>query len=409
MSTVRVLIGDVRERLAEIPDGSIDLILTSPPYLALRSYLPTDHSDKAKEIGSEATPAAFIDTMLSLTVEWRRVLAPHGSLCIELGDTYSGSGGSGGDYNADGLRFGQPKFAGSADKDRASPSAWPLAKSRTLIPELYRIGLAYAINPLTGQPSPAGRWRVRQVHYHCRPNPPVGALGDKFRPSVSEWVVACTSAKRWFDLTAVRGAPEDVRDQRRRTTNGLKNREGDGAEVMTANYTERVPSHPAGAPPLDHSWLDWGDWFPAAQRTPTTPYPGAHYATFGPAVIRPFVEAMCPMQVCTTCGEPRRRIVNVQKAAERNDTTRMKATGRINGLDHPPEIGWEMHRDTLGWSDCGHDTWRNGLTLDPFVGSGTTLEVATGCGRDALGIDLDERNHELIRERVGMFLEVSDA
>ncbi len=60
----------------------------------------------------------------------------------------------------------------------------------------------------------------------------------------------------------------------------------------------------------------------------------------------------------------------------------------------------------LGWTDCGHDDWRPGLVLDPFAGSGTTLRVATGHGRDAVGIDLDERNADLARERVGMFLEL---
>src|SRR6188768_3211707 len=117
-------IGDVFERLAEIPDGSIDLIVTSPPFLALRSYLPADHPDKSKEIGSEATPADFIDTLLALTAEWGRVLAPHGSLCVELGDTYSGN---------------IPPFGATADaySKRARGSepikrygdGWPLAKS----------------------------------------------------------------------------------------------------------------------------------------------------------------------------------------------------------------------------------------------------------------------------------------
>src|SRR5690606_34628937 len=73
------LVGDVFERMAELPDGSVDLVMTSPPFLALRSYLPADHPDKGKEIGSEATPAEFIDTLLALTAEWRRLLAPHGS------------------------------------------------------------------------------------------------------------------------------------------------------------------------------------------------------------------------------------------------------------------------------------------------------------------------------------------
>jgi hypothetical protein len=48
--------------------------------------------------------AEFIDGLLSLTAEFRRVLAPHGSIAVELGDTFSGSGGAGGDYNEDGMR-----------------------------------------------------------------------------------------------------------------------------------------------------------------------------------------------------------------------------------------------------------------------------------------------------------------
>jgi site-specific DNA-methyltransferase (adenine-specific) len=61
-----------------------------------------------------------------------------------------------------------------------------------------------------------------------------------------------------------------------------------------------------------------------------------------------------------------------------------------------------------GRSDCGHDDWRPGVVLDPFAGSGTALAVATGHGRDAIGIDLDPRNADLARQRVGMFLEVED-
>ena len=52
------------------------------------------------------------------------------------------------------------------------------------------------------------------------------------------------------------------------------------------------------------------------------------------------------------------------------------------------------------------DQWRTGIVLDPFCGSGTTLEAAQAVGRHAIGIDLDPRNADLARERVGMFLEI---
>jgi len=120
--TARFIVGDTRAVTADIPDGSVDLILTSPPFLALRSYLPADHPDKALEIGSEATPAAFIDVLLELTAEWRRILASHGSIVVELGDTYSGSGGAGGDYSEDGLRAGQVKFKQSSGWHRGGRS-----------------------------------------------------------------------------------------------------------------------------------------------------------------------------------------------------------------------------------------------------------------------------------------------
>ena len=59
------------------------------------------------------------------------------------------------------------------------------------------------------------------------------------------------------------------------------------------------------------------------------------------------------------------------------------------------------------WSDCGHDNYRPGLVLDPFAGTGTTLAVAHGHSRDAIGIDIDERSADLARDRVGpLFLEV---
>jgi tRNA G10 N-methylase Trm11 len=55
----------------------------------------------------------------------------------------------------------------------------------------------------------------------------------------------------------------------------------------------------------------------------------------------------------------------------------------------------------------GAFSWRTGVVLDPFAGTGTVLQVATGHGFDAIGIDLDERNVDHARTRLGMFLEAS--
>ena len=187
--TARLIIGDVFDALAELDDGTVDLVLTSPPFLAQRSYLPPDHPDKRREIGAEPTPAAIVDRLLEVTAELGRVLAPHGSIVVEFGDTYAGSGGAGGNYQTGGIREGQPRYEGSGALARrmrrssqnqawrlnpngtvktdtpqrlgeshnqerwlpvTSGPGWPQPKSLCLVPEIYRLGLAYGINPLTG-------------------------------------------------------------------------------------------------------------------------------------------------------------------------------------------------------------------------------------------------------------------
>lgn len=93
-TTVTMHLGDVRDvtrRLIEQGD-TYDLLVTSPPFLALRSYLPPDHPDKHREIGAEPTPAAFLDTLYGLTADWSQMLPEWASICVELGDTMSGSG-----------------------------------------------------------------------------------------------------------------------------------------------------------------------------------------------------------------------------------------------------------------------------------------------------------------------------
>jgi DNA modification methylase len=54
---------------------------------------------------------------------------------------------------------------------------------------------------------------------------------------------------------------------------------------------------------------------------------------------------------------------------------------------------------TIGWSDCGHNSWRTGVVLDPFCGSGTTMLVARKMGRQSIGIELSEDYAGLIAQR----------
>lgn len=493
-----MLVGDVHDGLDRLAEEGVqvDLVLSSPPFCGLRAYLPDDHPDKAKEMGLEGTPAEFLTGMLGVVEHCAEVLAEHGSICFEFGDTYSGSGGAGGDYyNEDGLRAGQNKPVGSARQarfdgkdsrefgagghprphrvgskyggssgrqDRAADEAaglrapqkrpgpadrddipgWPLAKSACFIPELFGASLAYGRNLLDPE-HVTDPWRVRNKVCWVRPNPSVGALGDKVRPAWSMITWACKASDRWFDLDAVRH--ENPRASEASRTRAQMNRGGVG--YHTGDSEENAAQNPSGAPPLD--WWDEIEQLLSmvdAQLTnrqqarwvrdrlteahgpsdvwelPPTGYKGAHYAVMTAEVCRIPIEASCPRRVCRTCGEPSRRIVDSERLldGEPADLPAISGTERMgegaSGVGH-----WRKGTDrwTTGWSTCGCDGtdglemsgfhtgagWRPGIVLDPFGGSGTTGLVATGLGREAILIDLDDRNVALAQERLGMFLQ----
>lgn len=90
--SIKVLHGDCRETLKQIPAGSVQMCVTSPPYWGLRSYLKAGHAQKHLEIGQEKTPEAYVETMVGVFREVKRCLHDSGTLWLNVGDSYSGSG-----------------------------------------------------------------------------------------------------------------------------------------------------------------------------------------------------------------------------------------------------------------------------------------------------------------------------
>lgn len=345
MSTARYLVGDVFDRLAEIPDQSIHSVITSPPYWRKRRYLPVGHPDADREIGQEPSPGEFIATLLRITDELWRIVRDDGTIWINLGDTASGSGGAGGDYDKGGMREGQQRYSGSARKRvrngvgddyrpvRKLTSDMPPAKSVCWIPELFGASLAYGRNLLTGEP--CRQWITRPPVTWCKPAPTPGEITDKFREATELIVWASKQPTYYFDLDAVRLPPIPENQRTTWNQNGPKATAARAAGKDVSGherYTKRT-TNPKGAPPL--TW-----W-----KVNTSGYEGAHFATFPPELIIKPVLASCPP---------------------------------------------------------------GGTILDPFGGSGTTAAVATGHGRNCVAIDIDDRNADLARERVGMFLTVDD-
>ena len=87
--TVTILRGDVREQLKTLADESVQCVVTSPPYFGLRDY------GVEGQIGLEPTPEAFVEVMVAVFREVRRVLRADGTLWLNLGDSYAGSGRGG--------------------------------------------------------------------------------------------------------------------------------------------------------------------------------------------------------------------------------------------------------------------------------------------------------------------------
>jgi len=78
-----VLMGDALTRLRELPSESVDCVITSPPYFGLRDY------GIAGQLGQEAHVDGWVAGLREICRELQRVLAPHGSLWLNLGDAYS--------------------------------------------------------------------------------------------------------------------------------------------------------------------------------------------------------------------------------------------------------------------------------------------------------------------------------
>jgi hypothetical protein len=219
-------------------------------------------------------------------------------------------------------------------------------------------------------------------------------------------IVAATSGKRYWDDLATRkphkhwdGTGEEPGRAKRAavfdaTYNKIRSEVG-----LSSTSPSDGASNPSGAPLLDY-------W-----EIPPGGYSGAHYAVFPPDLVVPLVKAMCPEKVCRACGEPSRRIVEKSERYQRLRDSIGDFNQRANGQGSSGSRsvasdagGYDLiaaEYETTGFTDCGHDNYRPGIVLDPFAGSGTTLAVATGHGHDAIGIDLDARNLDLARERVG--------
>jgi len=180
-------VGDVRDVLPELPDESVHCCVTSPPYWGLRDY------GVAGQLGLEDTPEAYVANLVEVFRAVRRVLRDDGTLWLNLGDSYAGSGpNSNAGFNE---RFGH----GSGAKKQEEQSNGMRRDVATLKPkDLVGIPwlVAFALR--------ADGWWLRSDIIWSKPNPMPESVTD--RPTKAhEYVFLLAKSERYFyDADATR-------------------------------------------------------------------------------------------------------------------------------------------------------------------------------------------------------------
>lgn len=287
--SVRILIGDVRAKLAELPDESVNCVVTSPPYWRQRDY------GNPAQIGLEMTPEDYIAQLVPIFTEARRVLRKDGVCWINIGDKWaSGGNGGGGSFMAQ--RGEAWDHAKNAKGWRSPPSGY---KDKDLVGLPFM--LAFAMR--------ADGWFWRQCNVWAKPNCMPESVSDR-STIAHEYVLQFTKSNDyWFDAEAVRTAPvpstetrlrQDVENQAgsERANGGAKTNgamkavvRGDkqrGHSRRHAGFNERWAAMERTEQMSDGANLRSVWWISPAQ------YGGGHYAVMPDKLAEICIRAGCP-------------------------------------------------------------------------------------------------------------------
>jgi DNA modification methylase len=188
MTSATILVGDVRERLAEIADGSVQTCVTSPPYWGLRDY---GHDG---QIGLEQTPDAYVAEMVGVFREVRRVLADDGTLWLNLGDSYASfRDGKATPDTTRGDSLGTLVPKGMASNRMASTFADSPIKHKDLVGIPWRV--AFALQ--------ADGWWLRQDIIWAKPNPMPESVTDRCTKAHEYLFLLTKSARYYYDAAAI--------------------------------------------------------------------------------------------------------------------------------------------------------------------------------------------------------------
>ncbi|MCK2118534.1 DNA-methyltransferase [Pseudomonas juntendi] len=255
----RILVGDCIEMMRTLPDQSVHTCITSPPYFGLRDY------GVDGQIGLEASPREFIERLVAVFREVRRVLRDDGTLWVNMGDSYSNGGRT--------WRAPDKKSEGRAMETRPDDGLKP----KDLLGMPWR--LAFALQD--------DGWYLRQDIVWAKPNPMPESVRDRCTKAHEYLFLLSKSPRYYFDQDAIReparaqAAPESAS---RRNSFARETKYTDGEHGQTAQ-------HRTGRNDVDY---DETRNKRSVWTVSTASFKGAHFATFPPDLIRPCVLAGSP-------------------------------------------------------------------------------------------------------------------
>lgn len=272
---------DALRLLGNMPSQSVNCIVTSPPYWGLRDYGVNG------QIGLEPTLKEFIDTLVILFREARRVLRNDGTLWLNMGDAYASS--------VNGRSAADTKAAGNDDRtfrDKPFSTVGGSIKPKDLLMQPHRLAIALQDDG----------WWVRSDIIWAKPNPMPESVCD--RPTKShEYIFLLAKSERYFyDAAAIRepavnGDPNSPRGSKgvlgQQNRGNRKEFRGGGTYTHSgsfnnSDYKENTVKGNDPEPVIDRNKRDV--WI-----VPTEPTSDAHFATFPTKLIEPMILAGCPV------------------------------------------------------------------------------------------------------------------
>ncbi len=253
------------EALRQIPDKSIHCCVTSPPYWGLRDY------GVPGQLGLEKTPEEYTAKMVEIFREVRRVLRDDGTLWLNLGDSYAGSGCGTNDYRTEASRSINKSDKMYCKKPPQQKIVSGDIKAKDLLGIPWRV--AFALQ--------ADGWYLRQDIIWHKPNTMPESVTDRPTKAHEYIFLLSKSAKYYYDSEAVKeeALHPTVRHKSTRKTN-----------AQEAAFLGNAPTNLGRCGTAEDGMRNRRSVWTVA----THPYKEAHFATFPPDLIKPCIKAGCP-------------------------------------------------------------------------------------------------------------------